>query len=85
MKYFIISFVLSILLTIISSAPTQINNNNIGDVVQVGVNANVDVNSQVDATMINAVLKAYLKQVAQVALDENGNPIPPNLPWSQMK
>ncbi|KAG5683796.1 hypothetical protein PVAND_013060 [Polypedilum vanderplanki] len=45
----------------VSSAPTQITDNNVGDIISVGVNADLNIKNQIDATYINLLLK-YLNE-----------------------
>jgi hypothetical protein len=52
------------------AGPTKISDNNIGDIVTVGVNANLKVNNQIDQNIVNVIV-ALLNQQAAV--------IPPNL------
>ena len=68
---FLAVITLSCLIASISSAPTQISENNIGDVVNVGVHANVDVSSQVDVTLINIMAKLLSQNLAVIVPPRN--------------
>jgi hypothetical protein len=78
------SFILlTTLVTLVISAPTQITNNNAGDITKVEVDANVNVQSQVDVKIIDIIMKCINDETGVLLLDEDGNIIPPNLPWNQ--
>lgn len=51
MKFLILIFAL--LAVGVFSAPTQISDNNIGDIITVGVKADLNLNSQIDATIVD--------------------------------
>ncbi|KAG5683803.1 hypothetical protein PVAND_013067 [Polypedilum vanderplanki] len=82
MRIFIL-FLLVTLFTIVLSAPRQISSNNIGDVTNVDVNANIDIKSEVNVSYINMIWQWINKELGTLRLDEDGNIIPPNLPWNQ--
>ncbi|CAG9801736.1 unnamed protein product [Chironomus riparius] len=75
MKYLAL-ITLSCLIASISSAPTQISDNNVGDIVNVGVRADVNVSSQVDVTLINIMAK-LLSQNLAVIIPPRNPPIDP--------
>jgi len=50
MKFTIVCFFA--LIVAISAAPTKISSNNVGDIISVGVNANLDIDSNIDATLV---------------------------------
>lgn len=54
MKLIILTILSIIALTL--AAPSQITNNNVGDIINVGVHGQIDYNSQVDVTLINIIL-----------------------------
>jgi hypothetical protein len=60
------ALVLLSLVAAIAAAPTQISENNVGNIITVGVNADVDVSSQVDVTVL-AFLAALMNQQLTVA------------------
>jgi len=71
---FLAVITLSCLIASISAAPTQITDNNIGDIVNVGVRANVDVSSQVDVTLINIMAKLLSQNLINVNLPQPIDP-----------
>lgn len=58
MKFVLLIFVLAVG---VYSAPTDISDNNMGDIITVGVKADLDLNNQIDATVID-----FLAQFAQL-------------------
>ena len=71
----VIAIVIFALIAAASSAPVQISNNNVGDIVTVGINANAVLSSQVDANIIN-VIAGLINQQAIVAALNQGGPTP---------
>jgi hypothetical protein len=66
------------LVVAISAAPTQINDNNVGDIVNVGVKANLDVVNNIDYTRVNVdVLVKILQSLLIQGGDRNGGGILP--------
>lgn len=59
------------LVAAVYAAPTSISDNNIGDIINVGINADIKIDNKVDQDIVNVIL-AYLNQQAIV--------IAPNLP-----
>ncbi|KAG5683794.1 hypothetical protein PVAND_013058 [Polypedilum vanderplanki] len=59
------------LIAAVSAAPTQISENNVGNIVTVGLNANVDVTSQVDVRVITLLASLLNQQltIANLGLD----------------
>lgn len=64
----------------IYSAPTDISENNIGDIVNVNVNAAANITNVVDVTLLEVVLRFFNLERRNVLL-ENGRPVAPNLPF----
>ncbi|CAO1437057.1 unnamed protein product [Diamesa tonsa] len=60
-----------------SSAPIQISDNNVGDIVTVGINANAVLSSQVDANIINVIAGLINQQAIVAALNQGGSPPAP--------
>lgn len=73
---FLAVITLCCLIASISAAPTQITDNNVGDIVNVGIRADVDVSSQVDVTLINIMAKLLSQNLINVNLPGN-QPIDP--------
>lgn len=76
MKYLAV-ITLVCLIASISSAPSQITNNNVGDIVTVGVRADVDVSSQVDVTLINIMAKLLSQNLALIVPPRDDQPVEP--------
>jgi hypothetical protein len=66
--------------------PTKISGNNVGDIVTVGVNADVDIKNEIDAFLLSLILVAKNQQALVVAplnepaADNNANSDIPALP-----
>lgn len=82
---FLAFLIFATIIAIIHSAPTQISDNNVGDIINVDISADVDVQTSVDVTVFNMILSWINKELGFVRLDEDGNVIPPNLPWKEEK
>lgn len=65
---------------IIHAAPTDISENNLGDIVNVNVDAEATITNEVDVTLINILLKWINLELSRVRF-ENGQPVPPNFPF----
>lgn len=74
---FLAVITLSCLIALISSAPSQMNNNNVGDIVNVGIRADVGVSSQVDVTLMNIMAKLLTQNLAVIVPPQNDQPIDP--------
>lgn len=68
----VIAIVIFALIAAASSAPIQISDNNVGDIVTVGINANAVLSSQVDANIINVIAGLINQQAIVAALNQNG-------------
>lgn len=58
-------FLLAFIATAIADSPTQISSNNIGDIVTVGVNANLSVSNEQNLNIIS-IIAAILNQQALI-------------------
>jgi hypothetical protein len=63
---FVVILLLAFVVAAIAS-PTSVSDNNIGDIVTVGVNANLEVSNQVDQTIVNVLLALLNQQAVVVA------------------
>jgi hypothetical protein len=81
-------FVAVTLLAFIAAAaagPISVSDNNVGDIVTVGVNANLSLNNEINANLVS-VIAAILNQQA-IVVAANGNSLDagaPNLPSEQL-
>ncbi|CAO1436664.1 unnamed protein product [Diamesa serratosioi] len=71
---FVIIFTIA-LFAAVSSAPTQITDNNVGDIITVGINANLNLSNQVDMNLINVIVGLINQQAAVGSLDGDA-PVP---------
>ncbi|CAG9801739.1 unnamed protein product [Chironomus riparius] len=69
-----ILIVLFAIIVVIAAAPSQISNNNVGDIVNVGVTADLDVINQIDYTRVDVDLIWKNLQALIVALGGDNNP-----------
>jgi hypothetical protein len=74
MKFVAIT-ILAFVVTVIAG-PMSISDNNVGDIVTVGINANAKLSNEVDQTFVNVIL-ALLNQQAIVAGDRNTEEVAP--------
>lgn len=80
MKYFVIA--LFAIFAMVVAGPINISDNNIGDIVNVGVNANLNISSEVNQNIVNVIVALLNQELGIIALDEDGTPKAPNLPFS---
>jgi hypothetical protein len=59
-------FLLAFIAFIVMAEPVKISNNNVGDIVTVGVNANVQLSNEIDVNIVT-LLAALLNQQALIA------------------
>lgn len=86
-KMKVIAIVIFALIAAASSAPIQVSNNNVGDIITVGISANAVLSSQVEANIINVIaglvnqqaIVAALNQGPTPAVDAPANPITDNI------
>lgn len=65
-----LAIVIIALIACASSAPTQISNNNVGDIITVGINADIHASNQVDMDIVNVIVGLINQQAAVGSLDE---------------
>lgn len=75
----VIAIVIFAFIAIANSAPVQISDNNVGDIITVGINANAVLSNQVDANIINVIAGLINQQAIVAALNQNG-PTPADVP-----
>lgn len=66
-----VAITLFALIAAVCAAPTSISDNNVGDIVTVGVNAKLDISSKIDQNIVNVIV---------ALLNQQGIIIAPNLP-----
>lgn len=78
----VVTFLLILAISVIAiySAPTDISENNVGDIVNVNVNAEANISRSVNASLLQIVLRFLNLERRNVAV-ENGRPVPPNFPF----
>lgn len=59
-----LAIVVIALIAAVSSAPTQISDNNVGDIITIGVNANLNLSNQVDMDIVNVIVGLINQQGA---------------------
>lgn len=74
MKFFAITVLA--LVAAINAAPINVSDNNIGDVITVGIKGSIDIDNKMDQRLVN-VMAAYINQQLGVV---GGIPDAPNLP-----
>lgn len=67
----VIFTILAIIIASSSSAPSQISNNNVGDITNVNVKGSFDYNNQVDVTLINLILSVMNQQLGVIVAPAN--------------
>lgn len=55
----------------VCAAPTKISSNNIGDIVTVGIDANLEVSNQVEQNIISVIVALLTQQGISVNLPED--------------
>lgn len=65
MKFVAITLLAFVVATI--AAPTSISDNNIGNIVTVGINANVELSNKIDQTLINLIYARLNQQGIRVS------------------
>lgn len=69
MKFLLITFFAVIACA--SAAPSQITNNNVGDIVTVGIKGSIDYSNQVDITVVNFIWRMLNQQLGLVIAPAN--------------
>lgn len=70
-----------------AQGPSKISSNNVGDIINVDVNAHATIDNQVDATMVNVLLRFLNAQLISLdrGNDGNNNEEPPQWPnWPNL-
>lgn len=62
----VIAIVVLALITVVSCDPVQISDNNVGDIITVGINAKADISNNVDVDIVNVIV-ALLNQQADIS------------------
>jgi hypothetical protein len=66
----------------VCAGPTSISDNNIGDIVTVGIKADIDISNKVEQTLVNVIL-AYLNQQGIFVRGPDGEQDPRPLPAAE--
>lgn len=59
------------IIVVISAAPSQITNNNVGDIVNVGIDADLDIVNKIDLTKVN--IEVILRNLQAIILALGGD------------
>jgi hypothetical protein len=59
-------FLLAFVVAAAVAAPTSISDNNIGDIINVYVNANLQVSNDIDQTLVNVIVAALNRQLVEI-------------------
>lgn len=81
MKFIAVFLIAFVVFVSAEDGPTKISDNNVGDIINVGIKANAKIDNKIDATLIQVLLDVLNKQKIQIG-GGNGNDYPnfPNLP-----
>ena len=60
------------LIVAISAGPTKISSNNVGDIVSVGVKADLNIDSKIDATLVKVLAQLFNDQQIKLKLPGQG-------------
>lgn len=78
MKFVAITLLAFVAATI--AGPVSVSDNNIGDIINVKIDAKLNISNKIDQTIVN-VIAAYLNQeYRNISVDSDGRPQAPNLP-----
>lgn len=77
---FALFLISSIAIVEIYSAPTDISDNNVGDIVNVNIDAEASIKNEINASIISIIIKWINLELSRIEF-ENGQPVPPNLPF----
>lgn len=69
----LVAFLIATVVVVSAQGPSKISSNNVGDIVTVDVNAKANISNNVDATMINILLRFLNAQLISVGGGGNGN------------
>lgn len=67
----------------IHASPTQISENNLGNIVNVNVQADANIQNEINANMIDIFLRWINMELRSIPVGEDGRPRPPNYPFGQ--
>ena len=59
-----LAIVVIALIAAVSSAPTQITDNNVGDIITIGINADLNLSNKVDVDIVNVIVAALNQQTS---------------------
>jgi hypothetical protein len=83
-KMKVITFLIfSIPIIAIHAAPTEISENNLGDIVNVNVHADANIRNEINANMIDIILQWINMEVRSIPLGDDGRPQAPNFPFKK--
>ena len=74
----IVAVLILSIIAVSTAGPISVSNNNVGDIVSVGVNANLEISSEINQNIISIIV-ALLNQELGIINIPNG-PRAPNLP-----
>lgn len=77
MKFFAITFMTLVAVAI--GGPISVSDNNAGDIITVGVNANLEISNKVEQNILSIILASLSQQTGSISIPEGG-PSAPNLP-----
>lgn len=63
-----------------SAGPINVSDNNIGDIIKVGISGSLNIKNQVDQRIVNVILAYMNQELGVISVDSDGNPQAPNLP-----
>lgn len=84
MRVITLAFLLIFAIAATHAAPTDISENNLGDIVNVNVNADANIRNEVNARIINVLLQSINMEFRSIPLGEDGRPRPPNYPFENI-
>lgn len=67
---------LAFVIAAVAAAPINVSDNNVGDIITVGVNANLDISNQVEQNIIGVILALLNNQSLTVGGQDGESPIP---------
>lgn len=74
----LIAIILLALVTAVLTSPVSISDNNIGDIINIGVNANLQLSNKIDQNIISVIVALLNKQAIEDDQPPTGNePIAP--------
>lgn len=73
----IVAFTLLAFIAAVFAGPISVSDNNIGDIVTVGINANLNLSNQVDQDIVNVIIALLNQQAIAVAPSAETNDAAP--------